>query len=314
MISSDLSFLISVFFLIVSIEVGAQLKNDINVIRKNIFFKILMMEPGLYLVATPIGNLDDITIRAINILKNSDIILCENTNNSRKLLRKYEITSKLDKYTDHDFEKKKKLIFRYLSEKKIISLISDSGSPLISDPGSQLINFLFNENFKIFSVPGPSTLISSIQLSGFLNNKSYLFMGFLPKKKEQKINKLKNQLHNNLIIYTTKQQIKKDIDAIAYLSDKYEIVILKELTKLYEERIVITQNNLLEQNFDNIKGELILAVSANLNDNHTDIIDKNEINDSIKNLGIKKAYQVMKTKYKISRNEFYKLAMELKNE
>jgi len=139
-------------------------------------------------------------------------------------------------------------------------------------------------------------------------------MGFLPKKKEQKINKLKNQLHNNLIIYTTKQQIKKDIDAIAYLSDKYEVVILKELTKLYEERIVITQNNLLEQNFDNIKGELILAVSANLNDNHTDIIDKNEINDSIKNLGIKKAYQVMKTKYKISRNEFYKLAMELKNE
>ena len=101
------------------------------------------MNSGFYLVSTPIGNLDDITIRAINILKNSDLILCENTTNSKKLLNKYEIKTSLSKYTDHDFHKKKDYILKFLNSNKVISLISDSGSPLISDPGNQLINFLF---------------------------------------------------------------------------------------------------------------------------------------------------------------------------
>ena len=106
------------------------------------------MEPGLYLVATPIGNLDDITIRALNVLKNSDIIFCENTKNSSKLFKKYSIEAKYHKYTDHDFDRKKDEILQNLKQKKIISLISDSGSPLISDPGNQLINFLYQNNIK----------------------------------------------------------------------------------------------------------------------------------------------------------------------
>ena len=141
------------------------------------------MEPGLYLVATPIGNLDDITIRALNVLKNSDIIFCENTKNSSKLFKKYPIEAKYHKYTDHDFDRKKDEILQNLKQQKIISLISDSGSPLISDPGNQLINFLFQQGVKIFSIPGPSALISGIQLSGFLNKKHFSFLGFLPKKK-----------------------------------------------------------------------------------------------------------------------------------
>ena len=103
------------------------------------------MEPGLYLVATPIGNLDDITIRALNVLKNSDIIFCENTKNSSKLFKKYSIEAKYHKYTDHDFDRKKDEILQNIKQKKIISLISDSGSPLISDPGNRLINFLYHE-------------------------------------------------------------------------------------------------------------------------------------------------------------------------
>ena len=177
-----------------------------------------MIEPGLYLVATPIGNLDDITIRALNILKNSKLILCENTLNSRKLLNKYEIKIKLDKYTDHDFERKKEKILNLIQANNIISLISDSGSPLISDPGNQLINFLIQNNVKIISIPGPSALILGIQLSGFLNKKNFTFLGFLPKKHDQKINSLKEQLHNNLIIYTTKEQVQKDVLAISKLS------------------------------------------------------------------------------------------------
>jgi 16S rRNA (cytidine1402-2'-O)-methyltransferase len=271
-----------------------------------------MIEAGLYLVATPIGNLDDITLRALNILKNSNLILCENTLNSKKLLNKYEVKIKLDKYTDHDFERKKEKILKLIQSNNIISLISDSGSPLISDPGNQLINFLLKNDVKIISVPGPSALIAGIQLSGFLNRKNFAFLGFLPKKHDQKVNALKNQLHNNLIIYTTKDQIQKDILAIKKLSSKYEIVILKELTKIHEDRIVLSSDN--EENFDfsHLKGELVLCVTAEIITQLLQDIDKNEALKLIETVGIKKAYQVVKTKYKISRNAFYKLAMEIK--
>src|SRR5210317_1850647 len=131
-------------FLIVSIVIGAQLKKDINIININIFFK--------------------------------------NTINSKKLFKKYYIQTKYHKYTDHDFDKKKDEILQIIKNRKAISLISDSGSPLISDPGNQLVNFLYRNNIKIFSIPGPSALISGIQLSGFLNKKFFSFLGFLPKK------------------------------------------------------------------------------------------------------------------------------------
>jgi len=301
-------------FLILSIGVGEQLKKDIKKINKKIFLIYVMIEPGLYLVATPIGNLDDITIRALNILKNSKLILCENTLNSRKLLNKYEIKIKLDKYTDHDFERKKEKILNLIQANNIISLISDSGSPLISDPGNQLINFLIQNNVKIISIPGPSALILGIQLSGFLNKKNFTFLGFLPKKHDQKIKSLKEQLHNNLIIYTTKEQVQKDVLAIAKLSINYEIVILKELTKIHENRIMLNSKNIEKFDFTNLRGELVLCVTAEINNQITQNIDKKETLELIESVGIKKAYQVVKTKYKISRNEFYKLAVEFKND
>ena len=301
-------------FLILSIGVGEQLKKDIKEINKKIFLIYRMIEPGLYLVATPIGNLDDITIRALNILKNSKLILCENTLNSRKLLNKYEIKIKLDKYTDHDFERKKEKILNLIQANNIISLISDSGSPLISDPGNQLINFLIQNNVKIISIPGPSALILGIQLSGFLNKKNFTFLGFLPKKHDQKINSLKEQLHNNLIIYTTKEQVQKDVLAISKLSINYEIVILKELTKIHENRIMLNSKNIEKFDFTSLRGELVLCVTAEINNQLTQNIDKKEALQLIESVGIKKAYQVVKTKYKISRNEFYKLAVEFKND
>ena len=293
---------------------GEQLKKDIKEINKKIFLIYRMIEPGLYLVATPIGNLDDITIRALNILKNSKLILCENTLNSRKLLNKYEIKIKLDKYTDHDFERKKEKILNLIQANNIISLISDSGSPLISDPGNQLINFLIQNNVKIISIPGPSALILGIQLSGFLNKKNFTFLGFLPKKHDQKINSLKEQLHNNLIIYTTKEQVQKDVLAISKLSINYEIVILKELTKIHENRIMLNSKNIEKFDFTSLRGELVLCVTAEINNQLTQNIDKKEALQLIESVGIKKAYQVVKTKYKISRNEFYKLAVEFKND
>ena len=272
------------------------------------------MNSGLYLVSTPIGNLDDITLRAINVLKNSSLILCENTVNSKKLLKRYDIKTSLSKYTDHDFIKKKDYILKLLKSDQIISLISDSGSPLISDPGNQLINFLFRNQVNVYSVPGASALISGIQLSGFLNKKKFAFVGFLPKKKEHKEKTLLENKINNLIIYSTKQQLQKDVFAIASISETFEVVILKELTKLYEERIYIDYKNYENFNYSEIKGELVLAVSVEKEADKIEDINFREIKALINEVGVKKAYQHLKSKYKISRNDFYKLSLDLKND
>ena len=301
-------------FFVVSITVGAQPKKDININNKNILLKISVMEPGLYLVATPIGNLDDITIRALNVLKNSDIILCENTKNSSKLFKKYSIEAKYHKYTDHDFDRKKDEILQNLKQKKIISLISDSGSPLISDPGNQLINFLFKNSIKIFSIPGPSALISGIQLSGFLNKKFFSFLGFLPKKTSQKISILESHLSNNLVIYTTKQQLEKDIAAVSLVAEKFEIIILKELTKIFEERIYITHDNFKNIDLKTVKGELVIAVNLISSSQKQEELSLKYVSKIVSEMGVKKAYQVVKTKYKISRNKFYEMAINLNNE
>jgi len=272
------------------------------------------MNPGLYLVSTPIGNLDDITLRAINVLKNSNLILCENTTNSKKLLKRYDIKTSLSKYTDHDFNKKKDYIYKLLKSNQVISLISDSGSPLISDPGNQLINFLFENQVNVYSIPGASALISGIQLSGFLNKKKFTFVGFLPKKKEHKEKTLLENKINNLIIYSTKQQLRKDVYAIASISETFEIVILKELTKLYEERIHIDHKNYENFNYSGIKGELVLAVSIEKETDKIKDFDLKEIKEIIREVGVKKAYQQLKSKYKISRNDFYKLSIDLKDD
>ena len=272
------------------------------------------MEPGLYLVATPIGNLDDITIRALNVLKNSDIIFCENTQNSSKLFKKYSIEAKYHKYTDHDFDRKKYEILQNLKQKKIISLISDSGSPLISDPGNQLINFLFQKGVKIFSIPGPSALISGIQLSGFLNKKYFSFLGFLPKKKSQKISIIESHLNNNLVIYSTKQQLENDIEAVVEVAEKFEIIILKELTKMFEERIYLSHEDYKKIDLKAVKGELLLAVNIISTSQKQKDLSLDYISQIVSEMGVKKAYQVVKTKYKISRNKFYEMAINLNNE
>ena len=148
--------------------------------------------PGLYIVSTPIGNLDDITLRSIEILKQSDIILCEDTRRSFKLLKHFNIKKKLVSY--HKFNEKKELhkAIQYLNEGKILSLISDAGTPVLSDPGNLLINKCIEENIQIFPIPGPSAITAATSISGFEDK--FLFYGFLPKTEkdlEKKLSSLK---------------------------------------------------------------------------------------------------------------------------
>ena len=163
--------------------------------------KIKNVKSGLYIVSTPIGNLEDITFRAVEILRKSDFILCEDTRVSKNLLNRYEIKSKL--ISNHKFNEKKNLneILSYLRSGKIISLISDAGTPCISDPGAILINACIEEFIDIIPIPGPSVLAAAVSVSGFSDK--FLFYGFFPEKKKElslELNRL-SKIYNFLIFF-----------------------------------------------------------------------------------------------------------------
>ena len=172
------------------------------------------LKPGLYCVATPIGNLGDITIRAIEIIKKSELILCEDTRVSKKLLSKYNINKKL--VSHHKFNEKKKLSFilKLLENDKIISMISDAGTPAISDPGRILINKCIEKNINIFPIPGSSAVSAAISVSGFSDK--YFFCGFLPEKKNQiiKLFSSLSKINCSIVFFISPKKINKIIEIL----------------------------------------------------------------------------------------------------
>ena len=200
-------------------------------------FKLKEYENGLYLVSTPLGNLKDITLRAIEVLQQSHYILCEDTRVSKNLLDKYQIKSKL--ISNHKFNEKKNVvkIIEYLKSGKIISLISDAGTPSISDPGSILVNECINNEIKIFPIPGPSAVPTAVSISGFSDK--FLFCGFFPDKKQQLSNELKkfSEFENSLVFFISPKKINKIIPEIKKNFAGRKIVFCREITKIYEEFI-----------------------------------------------------------------------------
>lgn len=225
--------------------------------------------PGLYIVSTPIGNLDDITLRAINVLKSSDIILCEDTRISQKLLAKHDIQAKCDVYNDKSTEKQRLKIKDYIDQKMVVSLISDAGTPLISDPGYKLVQFLRNNNCKIDVLPGPSSPIAALTLSGMPTDR-FLFHGFLPKSDVARANIFKSiqNLNATLVFFETAQRLAKSLaNALEILGDRSASVV-REMTKLYQEvhadRLSKLKDHYLEYP---TKGEIVLIISGcNVND------------------------------------------------
>ena len=232
---------------------------------------------GLYLVSTPIGNMEDITFRALNVLKKSDIILCEDTRRSSKLLYYYDIKNKLLPY--HKFNEKKvsDKIINLLKDNKIISLICDAGTPTISDPGMILVNRCVNENLNIYPIPGPSAVTSAISISGF--NEKYLFYGFLDKK-EKELKKTFNNLSNldySLIFFIPASKINFYILRFKEHFYDRKIMIAKEMTKIYEEAIRGKIES-IEPFSSNFKGELTVVLSEKMRDKNI----KQEISESVK--------------------------------
>ena len=272
---------------------------------------------GLYLVPTPIGNLDDITLRAIEILKNSDFILCEDTRVSKNLLAKFEIKSKLISY--HKFNEAKQLsyIIRLLRANNIISLISDAGTPSISDPGAILINECLKENINIIPLPGPSAITTAISASGFSDK--YLFYGFLPEK-EKKIKEhlsLLSALNFSLVFFVSPKKINKIIPVMKSFFADRKILICREISKYYEEYIRRPVDK-LEKFKVEPKGELTIVLSEKKNDKinsqKLSESDKIIIKKMINILSNKEITEIISKNNKVSKKEIYNYCIKLKNE
>ena len=234
-----------------------------------------ILKSGLYLVSTPIGNMEDITFRSLNILKKSDLILCEDTRRSAKLLSHFQIKNKLFAY--HKFNEKKvsEKVVNLIMENKIISLISDAGTPTISDPGILLVNKCIEKNLKVYPIPGPSAVTSAISVSGFTDK--YLFYGFLKKKENELNNELKKikNLNYSIVFFIPASKINFYILKFKEYFPDRKILIAKEMTKIYEE--FIRSETTFVNEFEGLKGELTVVLS-----NKTNIKNNKEISESIK--------------------------------
>jgi len=272
---------------------------------------------GLYVVSTPIGNLSDISQRAINTLSESEYILCEDTRVSKNLLKKFNISSNLISY--HKFNEKKNLdkIIKLLKSGNLISLISDAGTPTISDPGAILINECLKNNINISWVPGPSAVSSAILVSEF-DNKFY-FYGFLPEKKKILNEDLQilSKLNCSVVFFISAKKFNKSIPIFKKFFSGRKILICKEMTKFYEEffREEIDNLKIFEQN---IKGELTLVISEikktkNISQKLNES-DKNIIKKTIDKLSVKEIVNLISKNSDISKKEIYNYCIELKNE
>ena len=275
------------------------------------------VKSGLYIVSTPIGNLSDITLRALEVLKKSDYILCEDTRTSKNLLDRYEVKSKL--ISNHKFNEKKNLskIIEILKSGCIVSLISDAGTPSVSDPGAILINECLINKIDIFPIPGATAVSSAVSISGF--NEKYFFYGFFPeknKKLNEDFEKLKN-LDGCIVFFISPRKFNRSVKDIKHYFSDRKILICREMTKFYEEYIRTNIDKLEPFELDP-KGELTIVISEKVKEKNSSIIlkesDKKNIKKMIKKLSIKDITNLISQNSNVPKKEIYNYCLKLKNE
>ena len=275
------------------------------------------VKSGLYIVATPIGNLSDITLRALEVLKKSDYILCEDTRISKNLLDRYDIKSKL--ISNHKFNEKKNLskIIEILKSNCIISLISDAGTPTVSDPGAILINACLKNEIDIFPISGASAVSTAVSISGF--SEKYFFYGFFPEKNnklEEVFEKLDN-LSSCIVFFISPRKFNKSVKNIKHHFSGRKILICREMTKFYEEYIRTNVDD-LEPFKSDPKGEITIVISEKLEKKNSLIIlqesDKVNIKKLIKKLSIRDITDLISQNTNVPKKEIYNYCLKLKNE
>ena len=220
------------------------------------------MSGKLYIVATPIGNLEDITLRAIRILKEVDLIAAEDTRHTLKLLNHLEISKPLISYHRHNEEEKSDLLINKLKDGNSIALVSDAGTPGICDPGEEIIKKCIEENIEIIPIPGACALINALICSG-LDTKEFLFLGFLPlnkKLRKRKLEEIKNS-EKTIILYEAPHKMKNTLTDLKGILEDRRVVLAREITKIHEQFIRESIDSLIEK-VEELKGEMILIIEG----------------------------------------------------
>lgn len=232
---------------------------------------------NLYIIATPIGNLEDITLRAIRILKEVDLIAAEDTRHTLKLLNHLEISKPLISYHRHNEEIRTEELIKELKTGKNIGLVSDAGTPGICDPGEEIMKKCIEESIKVVPIPGACAMINALITSG-ISTKEFIFLGFLPlnkKSRKEKLEEIKNA-NKTIILYEAPHKLKNTLKDLSDILQSREVVLARELTKIHEEYIRGTVKELMEKT-DNLKGEMILIIEKNNKDNEEELNSLNNL-------------------------------------
>ena len=270
---------------------------------------------SLYIVSTPIGNLDDITLRAIEVLKNSDIIICEDTRHSIKLLNHLKIKKKMVSYHKFNEKKQTKEVIKLINEGKILSLISDAGTPLLSDPGRLLLSECIKSKINIVPIPGASSITTAMSISGFSDK--FLFYGFLPKT-DNELNKVLTNLSNNsfsIIFFIPAIKVNFYLKSFKNHFSGRKIMIAREITKIHESFYREDVDNL--KMFKNpLKGELTIVISDyNYKNENLDFDNvKIKAKKYLKKYSLKDTVELIFQSEKVNKKKIYQLCLKIKNE
>ena len=268
------------------------------------------LEIALYVVATPIGNLDDITLRAIETLKQVDVIAAEDTRNTSVLLEKYGITTRLISYHKFSESSRVELFLNYLNEGKSIALVSDAGTPLISDPGTVLVEAVLNAGFKVIPIVGPSAVIALLSAIP-RENEDFKFIGFLPRVKNQILEIVTKNKYENLVFYESPNRLIETLEIIASEYPNKKVAIGREITKKFEEIKVGTISEIIEYFKNNtLKGEIAGMLYKD------EIQEEIDFNSKIKklkalNLKDKEISSILAALYDTNKNQIYKKCLEI---
>lgn len=264
----------------------------------------------LYIVSTPIGNLLDITYRAVEILKEVDIILCEDTRVSGKLLKHYNIKTPMESYFEHNEEAKIPFVLNYLKQDKKIALISDAGTPLVSDPGYKLVREVSSRGYQVISIPGASSILAALTSSG-ISPLPFTFIGFLPRKEKELTKVLKTYQYSNetIIVFESPHRIIETLMYIKEFLPGRQMALARELTKMHEEVIRLNTTN-INESITNSRGEYVIVISG-IN-NNDDLINSLTIEEHVKlyiDLGynLNDAMKLVAKDRNVSKNDIYKV-------
>lgn len=264
---------------------------------------------ALYLVATPIGNLEEMTPRAINILKKVDIIAAEDTRNTQKLITNFDIKTPLISYHMHNEKTSAQGIIKLLDEGKSVALVSDAGYPLISDPGQIVVPMVIEQNYSVIPISGSSAFINALVASGLVIQ-PFTFMGFL----ENKDNKIKEQLNSikdsqfTTVFYVSVHRVEKTLEIIRDIMGDREICLAREITKLHEEFIRGKISEVLAEKIT-LKGEFVLVIEGKIEDEEVNLVSLLEVIDKEVSEGLSPSRAISKVakEYNVSKNELYSI-------